>query len=265
MKQGSFRAVCLVLMIGVAAVSAYGDESTVNLLSRILDNFDGDSGYVWRTMASKFATRPDGEEVFPRLAYVNTWPSAVYGYDPARLQDPEDRDRTVEPASLKSLGLWGRFDRRGYNWIDIYPVREDEQGDGENGPAPAEIPIPGRVRQIDVWVWGSNLHYRLEAYVRDHLGIVHVLDLGSLHHTGWKNLQVQVPTNIPQARRVLPRRQSLTFVKFRVWTPPTEPVNNFYIYLDRLKILTDTFETHYDGEELGDPDRVQELWSGAGN
>jgi hypothetical protein len=240
------------VMVCVAVVSAFGDENTINLESLVLDSFDGESGYVWQVQASKFASQTDGE-TFPKLAYVSAWPSAVFGYNPA----PEQRE------SLKSLGIWARFDRRGYNWIDVYPTREGDSGDGENGPAPAEIPIPGRVRQLDLWVWGSNLHYRLEAYVRDHLGIVHILDFGSIYHTGWKNLRVPVPASIPQEKRVLPRLASLTFVKFRIWTPPAEPVNNFYVYLDQLKIYTDTFETHYDGEELGDPEHVQELWSSA--
>ncbi|MDR0453091.1 MAG: flagellar filament outer layer protein FlaA [Treponema sp.] len=57
----------------------------------------------------------------------------------------------------------------------------------------------------------------------------------------------------------------MTFVKFRIWTGPMEQVNNFYIYFDQLKVLTDTFETRYDGEELADPKKVQELWSGGDN
>jgi hypothetical protein len=40
-----------------------------------------------------------------------------------------------------------------------------------------------------------------------------------------------------------------------------ERVDNFYVYLDQFKVLTDTFESFYDGDELADPDRVQELWS----
>jgi hypothetical protein len=248
MKQSSFRAVCLMLlMVCVAVASAFGDDNTVNLESRLLDPLNG-TGYEWQVRASKFASPADDEgETFPRLAMVSAWPSAV-----ERVLTAEERD------NLKSIGIWGRFDRRGYNWIDVYPVQAGENG--ETGSA--EIPIPGRVRQLDVWVWGSNLHYRLEAYVRDYQGVVHVLDFGSIYHTGWKNIRVNVPASIPQSKRVLPRIASLTFVKFRIWTPPTEPVNNFYVYLNRLKIYTDTFETYYDGEELGDPGHVQELWSG---
>jgi hypothetical protein len=54
----------------------------------------------------------------------------------------------------------------------------------------------------------------------------------------------------------------MSFVKFRIWTTPLERVDNFYIYFNHIKILTDTFETLYDGDELGDPDRVQEFWAG---
>jgi hypothetical protein len=39
-------------------------------------------------------------------------------------------------------------------------------------------------------------------------------------------------------------------------------VNNFYFYLDHLKVLTDTFKTRFDGDELADDDREQELWAG---
>jgi hypothetical protein len=40
-----------------------------------------------------------------------------------------------------------------------------------------------------------------------------------------------------------------------------ERVDNFYIYFNQFKILTDTFETYFDGNDLADPARVQELWA----
>jgi hypothetical protein len=86
--------------------------------------------------------------------------------------------------------------------------------------------------------------------------------MGNIGHTGWKNLRARIPTNIIQSKRVLPHRAGLSFVKFRIWTQPTEKVNDFYIYLDQFKVLTDMFESLFDGDELSDPDRVQELWAG---
>jgi hypothetical protein len=33
------------------------------------------------------------------------------------------------------------------------------------------------------------------------------------------------------------------------------------MFLDDLKVLTDLFETRFDGDELADPDYLNELWS----
>jgi hypothetical protein len=252
MKQGSFKAFWLMFMAAVAISLTFGDENTSQLETIILDSFDGDSGYTWKIQGSKFATKRDGEE-FPKLDYVATWPTQVFG------QNEEGKE-------LKSLGIWGNFDRRGYNWIDIYPTGGGGEAEGDGGEdAPTPIPMPGRSQIVDVWVWGSNLNYQLEAYVQDFRGITHVLPMGSIHFAGWKNMKVSIPKTIPQGKRVLPRLESLTFVKFRIWTGPTEPVNNFYIYFDQLKLLTDTFETHYDGEDLANPKKIQELWSSGDN
>jgi hypothetical protein len=163
----------------------------------------------------------------------------------------------------------------GYNWIDIYPTLKSE-GD-EAGPY--EIPIPGRVRYLDMWVWGSNLNYYIEAYLRDEQGVIHVIYLGNIAYQGWKNLRTAIPTSIPQRRRfVLDAASSntlstedrnsiyLKFVKFRIWTTPREQVGNFYIYFDQFKVLTDTFESLYDGDEMTDPDWIRENWTeGSGN
>jgi hypothetical protein len=249
MKHGSFRAVCLIFLACLTVLSASGDENTVNLESIVLEDFnnDGNSLYEWRLDASKFATKTD-DETFPKLSYVSSWPAAIFG------ANREGKD-------LKSLGIWGRFDRRGYNWIDVYPVAA---GGGDEAEL-VEIPIPGRARYLDMWVWGSNLNYYIEVFVRDHQGIVHAIRLGEIGYTGWKNLRATIPNNIPQSKRVLPRLAALTFVKFRIWTQPAEPVGNFYIYFDQFKVLTDTFEINYDGDELADPERVQELWNANSN
>jgi hypothetical protein len=233
-------------MVVVTVAAAFGDENTVNLESFVLDSFDGDSGYDWKVMASKFATKTD-EETFPVISYIPAWPMALYGSN-------------REGKELKILGLHGKFDRQGYNWIDVYPVAAGDEEGGDEGPEPAEIPIPGRARYLDMWVWGSNLDYYIEAYVRDYQGVVHVINMGNIAYQGWKNLRAIIPASVPQGKRVLPRLASLTFVKFRIWTQPREPVNNFYVYFDQFKVLTDTFESIFDGDELSNPERVQELW-----
>jgi hypothetical protein len=247
-------------MACIAVLSAFGDERTVVLETKILESFDNFhddeadarySKYDWKVEGSKFATKTkdaDGNvtDSWPKVTYVPAWPVMIFGASP----DPE----------VKSLGVWGKFDRQGYNWIDIYPV---EAGADEDAPATV-IPIPGRIQYLDIWVWGSNLRYSLEAYFRDFRGVMHVINFGSINHTGWKNLRAAIPVSIPQSKTVLPRLAALSFVKFRIWTEPTEQVGDFQVYLDHFKILHDVFETPYDGDLLQDPAKVQEFWNVGG-
>jgi len=264
MKQGSFRAVrhavFLLFMLIFMASFVFGDANVVDYRSIILEAFNGDRShewsfggntfsyeYDWALDASKFATS-SSSDAFPKQTYVEAWPVQLYGVNRNGEED------------LRSFGIWGKFDRRGYNWVDVYPVKPDSGGVGEY-PEPFEIPIPGRIRSLDMWVWGSNLNYTLEAYFRDYQGVIHAIDMGSIAHTGWKNISAQIPARIAQTKRILPHIANLTFVKFRIWTSPLERVDNFYVYFNQFKILTDTFETYFDGNDLADPAKVQELWA----
>jgi len=272
MKHSSFKVVCLVLLVGTA-LAAFGDDLTVSMESRILETFDNadDALYVWHSDASRYAVGKDAAdkdnpifaslqlkegESFPRINHFDIWPMALFR-----------GNRDNKP--LKSLGIWGKFKRMGYNWIDIYPTLKADGNDAK----PYEIPIPGRVRFLDMWVWSPNVNYYMEAYLRDEQGVIYTIYMGSLVHDGWKNIRAAVPTSIPQRRRIILETNSsntlaagdrnsvfLKFVKFRIWTTPREEVNNFYIYLDQFKVLTDTFVTLYDGDELTNPDWIRENW-----
>jgi hypothetical protein len=137
------------------------------------------------------------------------------------------------------------FTRKGYNRVWIYPEEE--------------IVIPGYAKKIDLWVWGANYYYNLEAHLRDYRGIVHVVPLGSLHFMGWKNLSANVPTYIPQHIRYLPMEKPLTLVRLVIWTEPVERVDDYIIYFDTLKVLTDVYRTRFDGDVLAD--KSYEIWS----
>ncbi|MHC6202340.1 flagellar filament outer layer protein FlaA [Breznakiellaceae bacterium SP9] len=258
MRHSTFWVVCL-LVGALAVLPAFGDESTVSLETRILEDFDDlpDGNYDWRAKASKFThiDKDDSGEAtasWPQLKFVSAKPSALFKTASFTGADGEEHE-------YKSLGLWGKFDRRGYNWIDIYPVAKGDEGEGGE-PAPVEIPIPGRAAYFDLWIWGSNLNFYVEAYVRDYIGITHVLKVGNINYTGWKNLRVSIPNHIPQTKKMLPRLESLKFIKFRLWTQPTEKVDNFYVYFDHFKVLTDIFESLYDGDDLASPENVSTLW-----
>jgi hypothetical protein len=242
MKQGSFKIICLIVWACIAVLSSYGDESTNDFVTHVMESFNGDSDYTWKAESSKFATKI-GDVTYPELIYVDAWPIAAFG-----------NNRGDNNQELKSLGLHGKFDRRGYNWIDLYPVKSGDDN-------PEEIQIPGRVRNIDMWIWGSNLNFYIEIYLRDYQGVVHSLRMGDLAYSGWKNIRVNVPTSIPQSKKILPSYAGLKFVKFRIWTQPSERVSDFYIYFKQFKVLTDMFEGLYDGNDLADPQNVERIWA----
>jgi hypothetical protein len=181
---------------------------------------------------------------------------------------------------IRSLGVQGSFDRPGYNWIDIYPAIKGATADENGKLPPVEIPLEGRPQFLDVWVWGSNLNYYLEAYVRDFKGGIHMFPMGSLKYVGWKNLRTQIPQGIPMVTNVFPRSTHVTtFVKFRVWTQPNErtaversvsgdkqiSIVPFDIYISQLKVFSDIYETIYDGDELATQKETNRLWEAAGN
>ena len=262
MKKANFKIICLIIWACITVFSGYGDELTNNFESFVLETFNEtrdspyvfivekvddiqdprypqyrrflESAYSWKAVGSSFVT--DG---FPMTAYVDAWPIAAFG-----------NNRNGE--ELKSFGIRGRFNRQAYNWIDIYPVDEND--------TPAEIVIPGRVRSMDMWVWGANLRMYIEVYLRDYQGVIHTLRLGDVSYTGWRNLRLNIPGNIPQSKRVLPAYAGLSFVKFRIWTQPVERVDNIFIYFKQLKILTDTYEALFDGNDLADPSNVERIW-----
>jgi hypothetical protein len=238
------------MWVSIMVLPAFGADDTTSMESKVLESFNGDddSPYIWRAESSRFITRTS-DMTYPVLHYVDAWPVAVFGYN-----------RAGDQPALRSLGIHGKFDRTGYNWIDIYPVLSNNPDAG-----PYEIPIPGRVHNFDMWVWGANLRYYMEIYVRDYRGVVHALRLGDIAHRGWKNLSVRVPSHIIQSRRTIPAYAGLTFIKFRIWTQPVERVDDFYIYFKQFKILTDTFEALFDGNDLADPAHVERLWTNQNN
>ncbi|MDR0409500.1 MAG: flagellar filament outer layer protein FlaA [Spirochaetaceae bacterium] len=266
MKTGSSKVFCLVLFVSLLAIPAFSDSETIAYESIILDDFDGspyeidgeEYHYTWKAVGSKFSTKTDTQS-FPVVSPVATAPQALLRQKP----------------DIKSLGIQGAFDRHGFNWIDIYPTYSD--GDGQ----PTEIPLNGRTRMIDLWAWGSNLSYRLEAYIRDYQGRIHEIPLGNLKFAGWKNLRANVPISIPMISNVLPRSTHVsTFVKFRLWTDPDErtyvdlkrdmngkitQIVPFYLYISQLKVLSDIYETVYDGDELAYPKNTEALWANVEN
>jgi hypothetical protein len=242
MKPG-MRAIlssALTLLLFFTTAFVLADETTAVYATKPIANFDDPAaGANWIVQGSKFATKD-----FPQMTIVRSWPEALFG-------------RNKDNKSLLSMGIHGRFDRKGYNFIEIIPAKKGSDGK----LAPAGIPLPGRVKILDMWVWGANYNFTVDIHVRDFQGIDHVLHMGSLMYPGWRNLSVTIPGSIPQARRYIPRYAGMELTKIVIWTAPDEKVDDFYVFLDEVNVLTDLFETRFDGEDLADPDTLNSIWA----
>ena len=243
MKQGVSLLVCLAILFLVSS-SVIADEAVQNLESYIVETFDDPDAQQWAIRGSKFIA--DG---YPQKIYAPAWPEALYG------RNRDGRDLLV-------IGAKAAYDQQGYNYLEFIPVREG--ADGELEPSP--LTLPGRVKQLDLWVWGSNYDYYIETHLRDYTGRVHVLQLGGIKFVGWHNLKAAIPTYVPQAGGYITEGgfiKRLQLIKVVVWTKPSENVSGFAVYLDQIKVLTDTFVTRFDGDDLADPELVQEIWANA--
>ena len=223
---------CIAILSGLS-----GDTKTQVIESKVLESWDTDEG-GWEVYGAEGIA-----EGYPKVVYAPSWPTARFG------ANPEDKD-------MKSLGIKAAFDWKGNNRLEIVPVKKDAEGKS----VPREIEIPGRVQSFDVWVWGSNYNFDLEVHLMDYMGFTHVLSFGNLKFTGWKHLSVHVPNAIPQARGHIPAFRGLKLTKLVLWTKPAEDVSGFYIYLDHLSILTDMFESPFDGVEMTRPEYLEEVW-----
>jgi len=230
MKQGGLFIAGLVLMFAFAVMPVLAETSHVNYETYIVDNFDSQgTDWTWQVAGSKFVTQG-----YPVLQYFDGMPNAI-------------RVTQADPnGTYKFLGMEVKFDRKGDNWVDIVPFKKDANGKD----APFEIPFRGRIARVDLWVWGANYSYELEMLVRDCNGRVYTIPMGLVNHEGWKNMSVNIPTNIQQVSPYLNGVMQMRFVAFRLRTRPTERVDDFKIFFDQFKALTDTYMPSYDGFEL---------------
>lgn len=260
MRRGSALLVCLMMFTILLAAPVFADRSTEDLQSKIIERFDAPSAgadanskyeypqnHRWIVRGSKFFT---GGSEKVKYDWIKTYPYSLY---PNGV--PEGQD-------VRSLGIQGAFDRKGFNYLELIPVEEKDDKDGK--PVETAIDIPGRVKNLDMWIYGSNYNYYVDVHVRDYRGMIHVLKLGDLNYRGWKNLRLEIPPYISQDVTYSPSRKGLQLVKIVMWTRPEENVAGFSIYFDNIKVISDMFEQPYDGSTLADPAVIDKLWSGSG-
>ena len=241
------RAKCILCVLFLAfsvEVVVIADERTQTIQSIILDSFDDENNITisqevvrtWEIVGSTFRS-----EGYPIKKYLQVAPDVL-----------------SEREKVQALGIHGKFNKQGYNYIELIPVQKSVEGGTKESP----FSVKGRVQAFDLWVWGSNFDYYMEIHVRDTGGVDHILYLGDLKFAGWKRMTVEVPLSIPQSQVQLPRLQELKVTKIMIWTQPRARVDDFKIYIDEFSVLTDTYETRYDGYGLVATDFVQQTWGG---
>ncbi|MGL4987230.1 MAG: flagellar filament outer layer protein FlaA [Treponemataceae bacterium] len=232
MKRNWFLFVCFA-SIALFCVSTSFATDTESFESVVVDNFDDTEQveWTWRAQSSRYVT-----EGYPRVQHFEGIPNSL------KFQRKEDDP----PAMI--LGVEAQFDRKGDNWIEVYPSITNADGVS----VPYEIPLRGVVKQFDAWIWGTGYDYSIVMLIRDAHGSVHEFSLGKLTYLGWKNRSVTVPSWLIQKSRYRSGSKTAYFVGFRIKASPLAPVDHFAIYFDNLKYLSNTFVDLYDGYEIND-------------
>lgn len=269
----------LVLLFSVFGLSGlFAAPNTVNLQTLVLDDFemdgeDSDTPKVfWKLLPNTFGregNRPNGKSM-QRIAWVKAWPEAYFGNEGSFFFGTDEENETAKARYTDNsgycLGLNIKFNRQGYNYVDLAPVAKkvetNEEGEEEETDVYEMKPLrfKGKVEQFDFWVWAANYDYYLEVVLRDYRGTEHRLNVGSIRHIGWKNFTVKIPYQIPQRVDYIPSERALELVKFTIWTNPEEKVNGAYVYFDHIKYLTNVYEDIYDGYQLGVPSNIKQMW-----
>lgn len=230
MKKGVVVFMSLALLIAFC-VPAVAQPSTRSVETFVIDDFDNKDSHewTWKVQASRFVDKDDG---FPKVGYFTGIPNSL-------------RLLNADPNKAQVLGVKTKFNRKGENWFEIYPTKDDK---------PYEIELKGTVTQMDFWVWGANYIYYIDLLVRDADGRVYTLPAGNLAFDGWRNIVVNIPTHIRQHSRLRSGPENMTFIGFRVRTDPDEYVDDFNLFIDQIKYTSNTLSNVYDGYELKDID-----------
>ncbi len=249
--------ICLIIII-LDVNFIFPENRTQNLQSIVLEDFEltteGKPKRLWVAVPNKFGRKNSIEsgESLQKLSWIESWPEAYFG-----------KEGVLDEGNVKKeykhcLALYLAFNRQGYNTIELYPL---EEKDGKLVRSP--IPFNGIVKQIDMWIWGANYLYDMEMVLRDYRGVEYRLPIGSIHHVGWKNFNIPIPTYVQQTGTYILGQYQFSLVKLVLWTTPKERVSGAYVYIDHIKYLTDIFDNRYDGYDLGKIDTVKNLWEKA--
>ncbi|MGL4368566.1 MAG: flagellar filament outer layer protein FlaA [Spirochaetota bacterium] len=240
-------AVVFVCTIVFTAQTAYSkivtntppDISASDVKAVVVEDFEGDTnGWTVSSNPKKFNTSdPNKQKKDPVISLeikgINGAPADLVPEKWAADGKGTKKD--------KCLGVHFQFKYPGNNVVYIVPKDP--------------IRFPGRVRGMSLWVQGRGKEYSLEALVEDHTGASHVIKFGSLNYVGWRPLSASISESIPQSIESYPQTKTLKLTRFVLRSSPNEgsstgvPEEAFF-YFDQLKVLSESFEVNFDGQDL---------------
>lgn len=184
-------------------------------------------------------------------------------------------EETYSPTGLgkekkKTLGLHFRFRYPGNNsvsleppfeidWKERTPVKTYDQAMRKD-VSERGIQLPGRAKAISMWIHARGFPYTIELWVKDFKGDVHILEKQSINFVGWRPMTFEIPEKMPQSSDTYPvtRVSKLVRIVVREVTNvtgeysgnSTRNSSDVYVFFDQIKVLTDTYEVYFDGQDL---------------
>ncbi len=147
-----------------------------------------------------------------------------------------EKFRSKYPDQQYCLGIKEWSYHRGFTWVDITP--------------PTPIRIVGKLKGLSIWACGRNYRHRLEIWVRNYQGNEYPIDMGSLNFRGWKKLSARIPLYIPYYTKYVPQYKTMEITRIVIRHDPNEINGVYYLYLDVLEAIVDTYTDTYDGDDM---------------
>jgi len=281
MRSYNKRTVAILLSLSIAAclgllwstaqskiiTNVPADISANEELAVVIEDFEnatvGDNGWQVESVPRKFV-KAETEQKLKMKNPVNVLEMKLIPGGPNDMNVQEWSLTEKGKKKEKCLGVKFQFRYPGTNeihilappqldWKDKTPkltfnpsTGKDEQERG--------LELPGKAKGISIWVHGRGHPYTMEVWVKDYHGATHILKLGSINFVGWRPMKVAIPVNVPQEFESFPQTRITKITRFVIRAVPNasreELMEVAYFFFDQVKVLTDTYEVNFDGNEL---------------
>jgi hypothetical protein len=243
------------------------DVSAKEELPLVIEDFEnattGDKGWAIESQPKPFV----GKEPEERLKMKNPVPRLEIKIIPGAPADMGEEKWSLNGMGRKEdkvLGVSFRFRYPGENAVSILPPPEVNWKDRTPiltysrvaGREEQErgLELPGRAKEISLWVMGQGAPYTLAAWVKDYRGGTRILKFGSVDFVGWRPVKVRIPEDVPQETPSYPDAKPAVITRFVLRpakdAPRDELHETAYFFFDQIKVLTNLYKPNFDGANL---------------